>query len=145
MEGLTVPAGVAAVNPLYRNLWDAHHTISPSTFAALVETEQFDSVREHIDFLRGAIARAEALIVRIMAMSPPLPTQLINADLHTDNVLVDDAGGVTGVLDFEFCAVSHIMRQLYAPTTPSATARLVWRPIVIYIRSRISLYVGSWS
>jgi Ser/Thr protein kinase RdoA (MazF antagonist) len=41
-----------------------------------------------------------------MAMSPPLPTQLINADLHTDNVLVDDAGGVTGVLDFEFCAVS---------------------------------------
>ena len=119
MEGLTVPAGVAAVNPLYRNLYDAHHTISPSTFAALVETEQFDSVREHIDFLRGAIARAEALIVRIMAMSPPLPTQLINADLHTDNVLVDDAGSVTGVLDFEFCAVSHIMRQLHQ-TQPRA-------------------------
>jgi hypothetical protein len=43
------------------------------------------------------------LLARIAALSPPLPAQLINADLHTDNVLV--AGErVTGVLDFEFAA-----------------------------------------
>ena len=111
MAGLRVPAGVKAVNPLYRNFWDAHWNISPATFAGLVEQPAFDAVRGDIDFLRGAIGRAEALIARILAMDPPLPAQLINADLHTDNVLVE-GGAVSGVLDFEFAAVDWRVMEL---------------------------------
>ena len=76
-----------------------------------MEQPEFDAVRGDISFLRSAIARAEALIARIMAMQPPLPTQLINADLHTDNVLIRD-GMVSGVLDFEFCAVDWRVMEL---------------------------------
>ena len=112
MAGLTVPQDVAPVNPLYRNFWSAHHTISPSTFAALVGGADFDGVRGDMDFLCGAIVRAEALIVHILGLTPPLPAQLINADLHTDNVLVDEGGRVTGVLDFEFAAVDWRVMEL---------------------------------
>ena len=121
MAGLRVPGGVKAVNPLYRNFWDAHWNISPATFAGLVEQPVFDAVRGDIDFLRGAIGRAEALIARILAMDPPLPAQLINADLHTDNVLVE-GGVVSGVLDFEFAAVDWRVMELVVGCVRGAPA-----------------------
>lgn len=57
---------------------------------------------------------------KVQAMDPPLPTQLIHGDLHYDNILCqlecDDqsTGGcqVTGLLDFEFCAVDWRCMEL---------------------------------
>ena len=105
MAPLAVPAHVATpANPLYRNFYEAHHSITREAFMACARGDAcFAAVREPMDYLVAEIEATEALLARIAALSPPLPAQLINADLHTDNVLV--AGErVTGVLDFEFAA-----------------------------------------
>jgi Ser/Thr protein kinase RdoA (MazF antagonist) len=53
--------------------------------------------------LLAELARLED---RIVALDGTLPTQLIHADLHFDNVLTDPlTGKVTGLLDFEFACV----------------------------------------
>jgi Ser/Thr protein kinase RdoA (MazF antagonist) len=54
------------------------------------------------DALVGAVAAMEAQMASLAAQGT-LPEQLIHADLHFDNVLVE-GGNVTGLLDFEFAA-----------------------------------------
>lgn len=104
MAPLVIPASIPPANPLYRNFYDAHHSITREAFMACARSDPgFAAVRAPMDFLVAEIEATEALIARIAALDPPLPTQLINADLHTDNVLVE-GGRVTGVLDFEFAA-----------------------------------------
>ena len=104
MAPLVIPASIPPANPLYRNFYDAHHSITREAFMACARSDPgFAAVRAPMDFLVSEIEATEALIARIATLDPPLPTQLINADLHTDNVLVE-GGRVTGVLDFEFAA-----------------------------------------
>jgi Ser/Thr protein kinase RdoA (MazF antagonist) len=103
---------VPPANPLYRNFYDAHHSITREAFMACARGDAlFAPVRAAMDFLVAEIEATEALIARIAALEPALPTQLINADLHTDNVLVG-GGVVTGVLDFEFSCVDWRTMEL---------------------------------
>jgi len=105
MATLVLDPSISPANPLYRNFYDAHHSITREAFMACAKGDPlFSHVRAPMDFLVSEIEATEALIARIVALDPPLPQQLINADLHTDNVLVE-GGKVSGVLDFEFCAV----------------------------------------
>jgi Ser/Thr protein kinase RdoA (MazF antagonist) len=96
-------------NPLYRNIWDSHHAMAAAPgeapgarFAQVVAGPDFaePAVRTAMDELCAGIARAEALIARVLAEGG-LPEQQIHADLHFDNVLVTDDGEVSAVLDFE--------------------------------------------
>jgi len=96
-------------NPLYRNIWDSHHAMAAAPgeapgarFAQVVAGPDFAEpvVRAAMDELCAGIARAEALIARVLAEGG-LPEQQIHADLHFDNVLVTDDGEVSAVLDFE--------------------------------------------
>lgn len=113
------------VNPLYRNLYDAHWKVDRASFAARCAGPEFDAVRADMDELLEHVAATEALSADILAAGG-LPEQIINADLHTDNVLVAEVAPplspassspatsssssaspsivVTGVLDFEFAA-----------------------------------------
>jgi aminoglycoside phosphotransferase (APT) family kinase protein len=61
------------------------------------------AVRSHITilFLVSELNRIERVAESLIALQ--LPVQLIHGDLHYDNVLVCESG-VSGVLDFEFCA-----------------------------------------
>jgi homoserine kinase type II len=112
LKGVSIGADVPPANPLYRNFYSAHHSITREAFMACAKGDaQFSGVRAAMDFLVSEIEATEALIARIVAMDPPLPTQLINADLHTDNVLVEGSK-VSGVLDFEFCAVDWRAMEL---------------------------------
>ena len=103
MATIVVPPELGSPNPLYRNPWEAHHTVTRDAFLALVASDPaFVSVRSDMDFLVREIERAEVLISEILA-SGDLPEQQLHADLHFDNVLCD-GDVVTGVLDLEFSA-----------------------------------------
>jgi len=73
-------------NPLYRNFYAAHHSITRDTFFKCAEGPDFDNVRESMNFLLNEIKKTESLIAAIVAMDPPLPTQLINADLYVQSL-----------------------------------------------------------
>lgn len=89
VEGLALP------NPLYRNIYEAHHKVTRDLFFATMASTAFDAVREPTDFLVAEVLKAEGLVARLLAMDPPLPEQQIHADLHFDNVLAvgDEVGG----------------------------------------------------
>lgn len=112
MAGVAPPS-LPLPNPLYRNIYDAHHKMNRDLFFKVMASSDFDGVKEARDYLVAAVERAEGLVARIMALDPPLPEQMIHADLHGDNVLVDpETGEVTGLLDFEFCAPDWRVMEL---------------------------------
>ena len=100
-------------NPLYRNIYDSHWKMSAGLFAEVVSGPEFaePSVRAAMDELVAGIARAEALIARVLAEGG-LPEQQIHADLHFDNVLVTEDGSVSAILDFEFSACDWRVMEL---------------------------------
>jgi homoserine kinase type II len=102
LADVVISPSIKPVNPLYRNLYDAHHTVTKALFHARVHAEDFAAVRAPMDALLGRFADAEALIDVILS-GGGLPEQVINADLHSDNVLCE-GDAVSGVLDFEFAA-----------------------------------------
>mmetsp|Transcript_31293 Transcript_31293/g.108175 ORF Transcript_31293/g.108175 Transcript_31293/m.108175 type:complete len:392 (+) Transcript_31293:47-1222(+) len=63
----------------------------------------FEECKSGMATLLAELARLDARIVDLVTAG--LPTQLIHADLHYDNVLTDPEGTVTGLLDFEFACV----------------------------------------
>ena len=80
MAGLPSVAAPPA-NPLYRNFYDAHHSITREAFFKCALGPDFDHVREPMAYLVSEIEKTEALIEKIVALVPPLPQQFINADL----------------------------------------------------------------
>jgi homoserine kinase type II len=104
-------------NPLYRNLFDAHHAMTRERFGQVMARPEFaePSIAAPTRRLLEEVATGEALIDRLLALTPAdpadarcgggaeMPVQLIHADLHSDNVLAAGSS-VTGVLDFEFAA-----------------------------------------
>jgi homoserine kinase type II len=112
MAPLRLPEGLQPANPLYRNFYSAHHSITREAFMACARSDAaLAAVRQAMDYLVAEIEATEAVLARIASLSPPLPQQLINADLHTDNVLVEGQR-VTGVLDFEFAAIDWRCMEL---------------------------------
>ena len=83
-------------------MFKAHHATTREIFFEEVKKPSFDSspgVRESIDLLTKEVVEILSRIERLHDLS--LPIQLIHADLHYDNVLVDGEK-VSGLLDFEF-------------------------------------------
>lgn len=98
-------------NPLYRNIYEAHHKITRKVFFEQLETPAFDQIRQSTDYIISELLRAEALIETILKKENPLPEQQIHADLHFLNVLVEN-DKVTGLLDFEFSAYDWRVMEL---------------------------------
>jgi len=113
MSDMRVDASFGHPNPLYRNIYDSHWKMSPALFAEVVSGPDFaePAVRAAMDELVAGIARAEALIARVLAEGG-LPEQQIHADLHFDNVLVTEDGAVSAILDFEFSSYDWRVMEL---------------------------------
>ena len=89
-------------NPRFCDLFKAHHATTRDVFFEEVRKPAFDStpiVRQSIDLLCKEVVEILQKIDYLHGLS--LPIQLIHADLHYDNVLVD-GDKVSGLLDFEF-------------------------------------------
>jgi homoserine kinase type II len=90
--------------------------VTKESFLARVAESDFDAVRAPMNTLVALVASAEALAF-VIESSGGLPEQIINADLHFDNVLCE-GDNVTGVVDFEFAALDW--RALRAQQRPPA-------------------------
>eukprot|EP01031_Cornospumella_fuschlensis_P032415 gene32415-39197_t len=88
-------------NPPYYDLYKVHHAVTREKFLEVVGSSDFDAIRDVTNELLGELNKIEALAQRLLDLK--LPQQLIHGDLHYDNVLVTEEG-VSGLLDFEFCA-----------------------------------------
>jgi homoserine kinase type II len=88
-------------NPLYRNIYDAHHKMNKELFFSTISCPECvaPGVKESTDYLVQQLLRCEDLVAHL----PSLPVQQIHADLHIDNILAE-GDSVSGVLDFEFSA-----------------------------------------
>jgi homoserine kinase type II len=98
-------------NPPYYDLYKVHDAITRELFYQQVQLPEYNCSRESINFLVESIRVLENELSSYHDLA--LPTQLIHGDLHYDNILCSStnhdgescAGRVTGVLDFEFCAM----------------------------------------
>lgn len=88
--------------PPYFEIYKVHHAVDRDKFFRYMASSELDVCRESADAITKEILSIEELIASLIAHE--LPMQLIHGDLHYDNILVDE-GKVTGVLDFEFCAM----------------------------------------
>src|SRR6266516_4798994 len=72
-------------------LWDVQHTARTR--------ELVDSVRDrrHRDLVERVLDRFDEVVTPVW---PSLRAQVVHGDLTTDNALVDDAGRITGIVDF---------------------------------------------
>ena len=66
-------------NPLYRNIYEAHHKVTRESFFLKINDPAFDVVKASTQYLVEEILRMESLVAKIVCMSPPLPTQQIHA------------------------------------------------------------------
>eukprot|EP00386_Alphamonas_edax_P003967 GDKI01012206.1.p1 GENE.GDKI01012206.1~~GDKI01012206.1.p1 ORF type:complete len:347 (+),score=61.11 GDKI01012206.1:106-1146(+) len=90
-------------NPPYWDLFAIHAGVrdGPAFYNEVKTNPGFDCCRAGIDFLAQEIHTLEGEVEKLKERQ--LPMQLIHADLHFDNVLIND-GKASGVLDFEFVA-----------------------------------------
>ena len=72
-------------------LWDVQHTARTR--------ELLDTVRDrrHRDLVEPVLDRFDEVVTPVW---PSLRAQVVHGDLTTDNALVDDAGRITGIVDF---------------------------------------------
>jgi homoserine kinase type II len=110
----------------YWKMWDVHHAMTRENFEEAMAGPAFDG-----DDLCDTATRMTMELLEITekcegAAYQALPTQLIHGDLHYDNVLVNEDGNVTGLLDFEFSAFDWRAMELaiclskYAGEQPDA-------------------------
>eukprot|EP01041_Mallomonas_annulata_P005582 gene5582-11242_t len=86
-------------NPKYFDIYKAHHATTRENFYEYVATNALDVCREPINYLTHVLSYLELRLV--LWKEQKLPEQLIHADLHYLNVLVED-DKVSALLDFEF-------------------------------------------
>jgi homoserine kinase type II len=86
----------------YYDLYKVHHAVSRRLFFKEVASPAFDECRVPTEYLVAAIVDMEGKLKAYQAKD--LPKQLIHGDLHYDNILCD-GDNVSGLLDFEFCAL----------------------------------------
>jgi 4-aminobutyrate aminotransferase-like enzyme/Ser/Thr protein kinase RdoA (MazF antagonist) len=72
-------------------LWDVQHA---ARTRELLDTIR---VRPHRNLVERALDRFEAVVVPVW---PSLRAQIVHGDMTTDNALIDDAGRITGIVDF---------------------------------------------
>jgi homoserine kinase type II len=101
--------------PPYYEIWQAHESITRELFFSylnFIENDENFKYKESINnlkFLKDEIIILETFIFKLFSLN--LPIQLIHGDLHYDNILVENEK-VTGILDFEFCAMDWRMMEL---------------------------------
>ncbi|RYH18503.1 hypothetical protein EON65_27155 [archaeon] len=96
-----VKLDMVSPNPPYYDIYKVHHAVTREKFLEVIASSDFDSIRDVTSELQGELNKIEELAQRLLDLN--LPQQLIHGDLHYDNVLVTE-DGVSGLLDFEFCA-----------------------------------------
>lgn len=97
-----VNVDLVSPNPRFCDLFKAHHATTEEIFFAEMKKPQFDispTVRKYADLLCDEVVEILEKVKQMHTLN--LPVQLIHADLHYDNVLVD-GDLVSGLLDFEF-------------------------------------------
>ena len=125
--------------PPYFDIYKVHHAINRDLFFDRLESSEFDSVREYANIAGEEIRQIEVLISRLLALE--LPQQLIHGDLHYDNLLVSN-GKVTGVVDFEFCAMDWRAMDLAITLSKYASepdAGRYFREVIQGYSSRVQL------
>lgn len=105
------------VNPPFRDIWKAHSHVNRdrffdalTTWPGLAGPDAPPGVKEGLKYLSDQVLVMEKLVERCASLT--LPEQQIHADLHSGNVLTDDDGHVTGVLDFEFSTIDWRVLEL---------------------------------
>lgn len=109
--------------PPYYELFKVHHAVDRDSFYRVMASSEFDHVRPAADRLVAEVQEMEAVIERLLGQGEVFPRQLIHGDLHYDNVLVKDDGGVSGLLDFEFCAIDWRVMELAVSETSAMWKR----------------------
>lgn len=104
-------------NPPYYELFKVHDAITRDLFYQQVRLHEYDCCRSSIDFLVDSIRSIENQLSSFHLLD--LPSHIIHGDLHYDNILcsTEDIAGiatgkVTGILDFEFCAMDWRSMEL---------------------------------
>lgn len=87
----------------YYEIYQAHHSMNREKFYEYLKGPELDGVRTAIDTMVTEFKVLDDFIEEYLEKC--LPQHLTHGDLHYDNVLVDDAGEVTGLLDFEFTSM----------------------------------------
>lgn len=104
-----VRLSVESPNPPYFDIYAVHHAITRELFYQEIASPVFDPCKESMDFLVNQLSLIEKRIESFQDMN--FPQQLIHGDLHYDNVLCA-SDSVTGLLDFEFCALDWRAMEL---------------------------------
>ena len=84
--------------------WDLYHLhpqITKESLRNFLQNPLFGLDRSKLDRFRTELYRLEAELDRLQS----LPMQIIHRDLFLENVLVDDHGKVSGVVDFEYASL----------------------------------------
>jgi homoserine kinase type II len=92
--------------------------------------------------LAGAVAVLKPELARLHAeRAPDLPMGIIHGDLFIDNVLYDDSGALTALLDFEQASWGRLAYDLAVTTLAFGYGRDDFRPEIV--RALIDAYVAA--
>ena len=142
-------------------LWDVQH--------AARSRELLGAIRdpEHRELVRVVLDRFESSVVPVW---PSLRAQIVHTDLTTDNALTDDAGNVTGIVDFGDMSYSALLTDLaslldslmngrvddelfrcarlvidgYERITPLEPLELELLPELLAARAAVTIAISSW-
>jgi 4-aminobutyrate aminotransferase-like enzyme/Ser/Thr protein kinase RdoA (MazF antagonist) len=142
-------------------LWDVQH--------AARSRELLGAIRDpdHRELVRVVLDRFESSVVPVW---PSLRAQVVHTDLTTDNALTDDAGYVTGIVDFGDMSYSALLTDLaslldslmngrvddelfrcarlvidgYERITPLEPLELELLPELLAARAAVTIAISSW-
>jgi 4-aminobutyrate aminotransferase-like enzyme len=142
-------------------LWDVQH--------AARSRELLGAIRDpdHHELVRVVLDRFESSVAPVW---PSLRAQVVHTDLTTDNALTDDAGDVTGIVDFGDMSYSALLTDLaslldsllngrvddelfrsarlvidgYERITPLEPLELELLPELLAARAAVTIAISSW-
>jgi 4-aminobutyrate aminotransferase-like enzyme/Ser/Thr protein kinase RdoA (MazF antagonist) len=142
-------------------LWDVQH--------AARSRELLGAIRDprHRELVTSVLDRFETVVVPVW---PSLRAQVVHTDLTTDNALADDAGNVTGIVDFGDMSHSALLTDLaslldslligrtddelfrcarlivdgYERVTPLEPLELRALPELLAARAAVTIAISSW-
>ncbi|WP_160036494.1 phosphotransferase [Paenibacillus sp. An7] len=119
---ITVP--LAPVYPPYYRLDLAYPEISPATFIRFLQQpdSSFQSLHQETKEIAEVI---EDLFIKTCGGLEDLPHQLVHGDLNTSNILVNEEGNITTILDFEFATWDLRVMELAVPLSDLITGMIM--------------------
>ena len=95
----------------YYEIFKVHESINEELFLSEIKSEKFDGYREIADYFCEEIFNINEIFSK---EKDSFPKQIIHADFHYDNLLIDDSLNMA-VLDFEFVAKDWRVMDLVIP------------------------------